>query len=261
MQLPNLPRQWSELTVERYIEFKQLDPKQFGSVVDYRVAQLCVLLDTDTVSTDFDNIYDDDLEMIIDSIAFLKHEPKKSVTHCIDTCLLFKSFDTLTLGELIDLSVLMQDVYGNFTRIMAYIYRDFFVGEFQRKVWQPVTLIAFNEVEPIIAQTSIDKVYPAFRVYLEGIDKLLKDYSGLFDQDPEQVGDEDLKEMDAEERRIAEQENKYQKWAWEKSIFDLCDGDITKMDAVTELHATFVLNMMSMRKELGIVNGKYHQQS
>lgn len=260
MHLPNLPRQWNELTVERYIEFKQLDPKQFSSVVDFRIAQLCVLLDTDTVSTDFDSIYDDELEAIIDSIAFLKHEPKNSVTHSIGTGLMFKSFDTLTLGELIDLSVLMQDVYGNFTKIMAYIYRDYFVGEWQRRIWQPVTLIAFSEVEPIIAQTSIDKVYPAFRTYLDGIEKLLKDYAGLFDQDPEQVSDDELKKMDAEDRRIAEQENKYQKWAWEKSIYDLCDGDITKMDEVTGLSATFVLNMMSMRKDLGISSDKFHPQ-
>jgi len=52
-------------------------------------------------------------------------------------------------------------------------------------------------------------------------------------------------------KEAVEHGKKAKKWGWESLLFDLCDGDITKMDDVGNQSLIFVFNMLSMRKDMG----------
>jgi hypothetical protein len=254
-----LPKEWSELSTDRFIEFKQLNPEEFTSVIEYRIAQLCVLLDTDTTEFDFDELYDTELEEIMDGIRFIKREPRGNLRKSING-LMFKPVETMTIGEFIDVSTLMQDFYQNFTQILCYAYRGTDENAWGKVIYQPIDTIPFDDRRRMFDKLSIDQTYPAVNAWVDRVQWFITEYTGLFDTDPEPVAEEDLKEMDAEEKKVAQQQNKFQKWAWEKTIHDLCDGDLTKFDEVTDMPATFVFNMMSMRSDLGISGGKSHPQ-
>jgi hypothetical protein len=86
----------------------------------------------------------------------------------------------------------------------------------------------------------------------------MQKYMALFNTDDE-TDDETLdpKDFDSiaeykDELKAQEQSKKARKWGWESLIYDLCDGDFTKIKAVGELPLILVFNMLAMRKELGL---------
>jgi hypothetical protein len=56
--------------------------------------------------------------------------------------------------------------------------------------------------------------------------------------------------LDIEEQKELEEEKKSQKWAWEQLIWNLCNEDLTKFNAVCDLPLILVFNFLGMRKEL-----------
>jgi len=93
------------------------------------------------------------------------------------------------------------------------------------------------------------------------IQSLLAEDTGFHGDEDEEDDDEDdepldVKEFDSleeykESLKAQEQAKKSKKWGWESLLFDLCEGDLTKIKAVGELPLIFVFNMLSMRKEMG----------
>ena len=86
----------------------------------------------------------------------------------------------------------------------------------------------------------------------------MQKYTALFNTDDE-PDDETLdpKDFDSiaeykDELNAQEQSKKARKWGWESLIYDLCEGDFTKIKAVGELPLILVFNMLAMRKELGL---------
>jgi hypothetical protein len=104
---------------------------------------------------------------------------------------------------------------------------------------------------------NITQVYGLIPEFLKWRDDFLKKYENLFNEDDEDDDEPlDVKDFDSlEEYKGAldaqEQAKKSKKWGWESLLFDLCEGDITKIKAVGELPLIFVFNMLSMRKEMG----------
>ena len=57
---------------------------------------------------------------------------------------------------------------------------------------------------------------------------------------------------DPEELKEQEQEKKASKWGWEQLIWTMCDGDLSKFDAITDTKLVLIFNFLAMRKELEI---------
>jgi hypothetical protein len=82
-------------------------------------------------------------------------------------------------------------------------------------------------------------------------------YENLFnesDEDDEEEDDiNDFNSVDEYKDSLKQKEHgkKARKWGWESLLFDLCEGDITKMDEVGNQSLIFVFNMLSMRKDMG----------
>jgi hypothetical protein len=83
-------------------------------------------------------------------------------------------------------------------------------------------------------------------------------YENLFNETDDEDDEEqlDVKDFDSIEDYKASLEQKEQgkrskKWGWEALLFDLCEGDLTKIEEIGKLPLIFVFNMLSMRKEMG----------
>jgi hypothetical protein len=57
---------------------------------------------------------------------------------------------------------------------------------------------------------------------------------------------------DLEERKEQEEEKKSSKWGWEQLIWSMCNGDLSKFDAITDTKLVLIFNFLAMRKELEI---------
>ena len=77
-------------------------------------------------------------------------------------------------------------------------------------------------------------------------------YKNLFGEAEEELTADDKATMEPEEIKEVEKEVKNNKWSWERMIYGLTDGDITKSEAVGALPLTYVFNMLGMKKELDI---------
>jgi hypothetical protein len=45
---------------------------------------------------------------------------------------------------------------------------------------------------------------------------------------------------------------KSSKWGWEQLIWTMCNGDLSKFDAITDTKLVLIFNFLAMRKELEI---------
>jgi hypothetical protein len=109
----------------------------------------------------------------------------------------------------------------------------------------------FDDVE-------ITKVYGILNEYLKYRENFMQKYAALFNSD-EEPDEEKLspKDFDSieeykDELKAQEESKKARKWGWEALIYDLCEGDFTKIKAVGELPLILVFNMLAMRKEMGL---------
>ena len=93
---------------------------------------------------------------------------------------------------------------------------------------------------------SINSVYGVITSYLEWRENFLNTYSNLFD---EPITEEDLEEVEPEDRKELEAEMRLSKWAWEKTIYILANEDITNMEKVLGMNLIFAFNMLSMKKD------------
>jgi hypothetical protein len=57
---------------------------------------------------------------------------------------------------------------------------------------------------------------------------------------------------DEEERKEQEEEKKSSKWGWEQLIWTMCNGDLSRFDAITDTKLVLIFNFLAMRKELEI---------
>jgi hypothetical protein len=57
---------------------------------------------------------------------------------------------------------------------------------------------------------------------------------------------------DPEEIKEKEEEMKSSKWGWEQLIWTMCNGDLSKFDAITDTKLVLIFNFLAMRKELEI---------
>ena len=87
--------------------------------------------------------------------------------------------------------------------------------------------------------------------FVEFRDNFLKVYENLFNP-PIESEELDENELDQEDIKAEEEEKKLSKFSWERLIFDLSGGDLTKVDQLTDLPIILVFNMLSMKQTYGI---------
>ena len=243
-----LPKKWSQVTLEQFIEFSAIDKEQ--GAYHYNSEALSILSDEP-----IDTIEDLDVDEMAELVAEAKwctSEPSKRYKHEL-LGMKFKPLNKLTLYEYIDLDYYFNNNYiTNLDKVCAICYRQSKVNEWNDEVLEPYEFDCNIRAERFL-DLPITDVYGIVHEFLNYRDTFLKNYENLFTGElDEELSEEERREMDPEEVKEIEQEQKLAKWSWEQTIYGLTNGDITKSEKVGALPLIYVFNMLSMKKELDI---------
>lgn len=163
----------------------------------------------------------------------------------------------MTLFEFIDLEYFISNDYiKHISHIASVFYRRVDADKWQNVEFEPYIFSPFERYE-IFDDVFITDVYGILTEYLKFRDNFLKQYENLFNPDDEEdLEDEDINDFETLEQykdslKQKEHGKKAKKWGWESLLFDLCEGDLTKIENVGNQSLIFVFNMLSMRKDMG----------
>jgi hypothetical protein len=244
----NLPKQWSQVTLEQFIEFNQIAKDQ--GAYYYNSEALSILSNEPIeVIEDFDV---DELTELIRENNWCASEPSKRYKHEV-LGMKFKPFSKLTLYEYIDLDYFFTDNYiTNLHKVCAILYRQTKLNEWGDEIMEPYDFDCNIRAEKYL-DLPITDVYGIVHEFLKFRENFLKTYENLFTGESDTpLTDEEKANMDPEEIKEIEQEEKQAKYSWEQTIYGLTNGDITKSDKIGVLPLVYVFNILSMKKELDI---------
>jgi len=242
-----LPKQWSDVTLDQFIEINQIDKDQGAN--GFNSDLLAIVTDMT-----YDEINELDIDELIKLVAQFKWsnaQPSKQYKHEV-LGMKIKPLSKLCLFEYIDLDYYFNDNYHtNLDKICAILYRQSKVNE-----WGEVVLETYDYDINVRAEKFLDlpitDVYGIVTEFLKFRENFLDVYKNLFAEPEEELTADDKATMEPEEIKEVEKEVKNNKWSWERMIYGLTDGDITKSEAVGALPLTYVFNMLGMKKELDI---------
>ena len=242
-----LPKQWSDITLEQFIEISQIDKDQGAN--GYNSDMLAILTEMS-----YDEIDELDLDEMIKMVAQFKwatSQPSKQYKHEL-IGMQIKPLAKLCLFEYIDLDYYFNNNYHtNLDKICAILYRQSNVNEWGEVVLEPYDYDISVRAEKFL-DIPITEVYGIVAEFLKFRENFLDVYKNLFGEAEEELTADDKAAMEPEEIKEVEKEVKENKWSWERMIYGLTDGDITKSEAVGALPLTYVFNMLGMKKELDI---------
>jgi hypothetical protein len=242
-----LPKKWSNISVEQFIEISQIDKEQGANSYNSELISIV----TDMTYDEVDELDLDDMVQMVNDMKWSNTQPSKQYKHEL-LGMKIKPLSKLCLFEYIDLDYYFNDNYHtNIDKICAILYRQSKVNE-----WGEVVLETYDYDIHIRAEKFLDlpitEVYGIVAEFLKFRENFLDVYKNLFGEAEEELTAEDKAAMEPEEIKEVEKEVKENKWSWERMIYGLTDGDITKSEAVGALPLTYVFNMLGMKKELDI---------
>jgi len=242
-----LPKQWSDISVEQFIEISQIDKDQGANGYNSELISIV----TDMTYEEVDELDLDDMVQMVNDMKWSNTQPSKQYKHEL-LGMKIKPLSKLCLFEYIDLDYYFNDNYHtNLDKICAILYRQTKVNEWGEVVLETYDYDINTRAEKFL-DLPITDVYGIVAEFLKFRENFLDVYKNLFGEAEEELTADDKAAMEPEEIKEVEKEVKENKWSWERMIYGLTDGDITKSEAVGALPLTYVFNMLGMKKELDI---------
>lgn len=244
-----LPDSWFDVSVDQFIQLNNIQYSEFDSVLSYRIEQLCILSDTSIDDECWSEIDVGDLQEVFSKMSWLTTQPSTRYKKDLDVFKI-KELKNITLGEFIDIdSVFSTNYILKLPDICSILYRKFKYDEWEHLLLEPRKYDEQARAN-IMLDFKITDVYGVITEYLTFKKNFITAFEHLF-QDPEtSVEEEPVELLTPDERAALNKEKMLLKWNWERIIYNLSDGDMTKFDAITELPLIFVFNQLAMRKEL-----------
>jgi hypothetical protein len=236
-----LPKSWSDVTVAQYIEARK--SVNMDSNFESQLELLGVLADVPT--EDLEDLELDEFSALLAKISFVQSEPNKMPAQSILGYQL-KPLNKIKVEEFLDLEYYVTKDYIEYLPIIcAILYKQTRIDEWKHLSYEPHEY-DLEERSKEFLNLSINSVYGVVTSYLQWRENFLNTYSNLFD---EPITEEDLQEVEPEDRKELEAEMQMSKWAWEKTIYILANEDITNMEKVLGMNLIFAFNMLSMKKD------------
>jgi hypothetical protein len=242
-----LPKQWSDITLEQFIEISEIDKEQGANGYNSELISIV----TDMTYDEIDELDLDEMVQMVADMKWSNTQPSKQYKHEL-LGMKIKPLSKLCLFEYIDLDYYFNDNYHtNLDKICAILYRQSNVNEWGEVVLEPYEYDINVRAEKFL-DLPITEVYGIVAEFLKFKEIFLDVYKNLFGEAEEELTADDKAAMEPDEIKEVEAEVKNNKWSWERMIYGLTDGDITKSEAVGALPLTYVFNMLGMKKELDI---------
>jgi len=243
-----LPKKWSEITLEQFIEINEIDKSQGAN--SYNSEMISIV--TDMSYEEVDELDLDDMVKMIADMKWSNTEPSKQYKHNL-LGMKVKPFSKLCLYEYIDLDYYFTNNYiTNLDKICAILYRQTKVNEWGEEIIEPYDYDCTIRADKFL-DLPITEVYGIINEFLKFRDNFLNTYKNLFNgEELSELSEEEKEELTTEELKEEEDIKKESKWSWERMIYGLCNNDLTKSEAIGALPLTYVFNMLGMKKELDI---------
>jgi hypothetical protein len=242
-----LPKKWSDITLEQFIEISEIDKEQGANGYNSELISIV----TDMTYDEIDELDLDEMVQMVADMKWSNTQPSKQYKHEL-LGMKIKPLSKLCLFEYIDLDYYFNDNYHtNLDKICAILYRQSNVNEWGEVVLEPYEYDINVRAEKFL-DLPITEVYGIVAEFLKFKEIFLDVYKNLFGEAEEELTADDKAAMEPDEIKEVEAEVKNNKWSWERMIYGLTDGDITKSEAVGALPLTYVFNMLGMKKELDI---------
>jgi hypothetical protein len=226
-----LPKQWSEVSLEQFMEIAEIDKEQGAYHYNSEILSIITNEPTDVIE-DMDI---DELNAYVDQCKWALSQPSNKYKSEL-LGMKAKPFNKLCLYEYIDLDYYFTHNYiTNLANICGVLYRQSKLNEWGEEIIEPY------EYDCIINE------------FLKFRENFLTTYQNLFQGEelPELTAEEKA-ELTPEELKEEQDAKKDSKWSWERMIYGLCNNDLTKSDKIGALPLTYVFNMLGMKKELEI---------
>jgi hypothetical protein len=241
-----LPKKWSDISVDKFIEISEID-KELGPW-HYNSEILSII--TDEPIETIEDLEIDILNAYIDQCKWALSQPSKQYKHTL-LGMQIKPLAKLSLFEYIDLDYFFNNNYlKNIDKICAILYRQVKTNRWGEEILEPYDYDINTRADKFL-DLPITDVYGIINEFLKFRENFLDVYTNLFGE-VDEITEEDRATLDVEEIKDLEQEKKESKWSWERMLYGLTNGDITKTEAVGALPLTYVFNVLGMKKELNI---------
>ena len=242
-----LANSWQNITVSQFLELQELRHTPVDSLTEryIDIILLCSEYEVDVV----EDMSLRQLTRLIKQLSWINTQPTKNHAKKFGEYSILP-FVKITWGMFVDLEYYYsQDYVKNMDTICGILLRQSRVNEWGVMKYEPYDYDP-KERGAIIHELPITSVYGLITSYLDYRNQLIDvKYANLFerpdDEEPELTG-VDLKEYNDAKR----EEERFNKWSYEKITLGLSGDDITKMNNVFELPLLYVLNMLSMKAEL-----------
>lgn len=242
-----LPKQWSDVPVENFIEVSKID-RELGS--NHFNSEILSILSEEPIEV-IEDLDIDEMISYVNQLLWATSQPHNRYKHKV-LHYTIKPLEQLTLFEYIDLDHFFNDNYiTNLDKICAILYKQTKVGEWGEVEMEGYDYDLYTRAVQF-TELPITDVYGIIPEYLKFRDKFLDTYRNLFVDADDKLTDDEKVELRPEELKDIEDEGKSAKWSWERTIYTLTNGDITKSEKVGRLPLTYVFNILAMKKELDI---------
>ena len=248
----NIPKSWDDISVDFWKSLIQMKPEDFINQYEYKLELLYTLLGSDGDDLDIDELDIDEVIEILDSIEWIFKEPSINFKKEING-LRVKNISRLKLGEFIDIESFVKNGYiENIEMVASILYKKYKEDEWGNEIEEPYIYDIYKRGD-IFKKCNISDIYGILKHYIDWKNKFMDVFTTLFeDPDFDKIEDEDkLSPQELEEiRKEIESNKKKSAFNWHLLIWKLSDGDITKMDAITNLPVNYVFTTLAMKKSL-----------
>lgn len=230
-----IPKSWKEITLEQFIELSEVQEDSFllSNIEIISIVADCDIEEVEELTTK-------QILEITKSLSWLRKQPSNTFAKVVGE-LKFRPLHSLTLGEFIDL----EHYTNNIPMMLSILYRRHKVNEWGVEEFEPYNY-SLEDRCSMFLELPITSIFGAYSEYMKFRTDVMKSYENLFQADIEEVEEE----LDPEDIKAEQEEQRFNKWSWERLIYDLASEDITKADHVTDLPLILVFNFLSMRYEL-----------
>ena len=205
------PISWKQITLRQFLDMGSLDNSDYPTLMEYNIDLVSILCDVDI--EEVEALSYDEFTQLEKSLRWAKLPPNGYDTNLVD-------FNKITLGKFIDIEHYITD-----------------------KENIPLILELLTGVDCLeLPCSDVADIVPK---YIEFREMIIKAYPNIFA--PQFDEEEDTTEYTAEELKEIEDEKKASSHSWERFILNLCNDDITKFDAVTDMGLILVFNLFSAK--------------
>jgi hypothetical protein len=241
MQNLKLPKQWSQISVEQFLEIRRLSSED--GMFNYQIDVLSAL--TDSNISEFEELDIDELTVLTEQIKWINSEPSKRYKNKLDKYVL-KPFTKISLGEFIDLEHYFSNNYlDHFCHILALLYRRTSKNVYGDDIIEPYNYSPSDRLDWYL-DYKITDVYGLIPEYIKFRENFTNTYTNLL---VDVVADDEVLD-DADEIKEQKREQEKQKFAWESTIMSLCNNDLSKFNDILDMSAVLVFNILGMKKTL-----------